>query len=340
MTSITQSVPHHTQWESLPASLRPPVLTTTQKMRRVAWNLFSILIPIIGLARLGAYLAARLSLRVLLPATYQSEECKKAYRLYFNEICSHFQKNFEVTRTTVITPDGAPLSVHLFKHRQATDKTPTTIYFGGNGALKGMGGWSWMLEESFHKNIPQNLVLFDYRSVDESGGKFNGSKDLLVDGASVVDWVRKILKIPNDRINLYGMSLGGAVAVKTAAADDQLTGWVVNERSFSSLGDIIHTFRPRLHWLIRPLVPLAIWILRNQGLELDAAADLPKLKGKKLVIYHAHDPIIPYIASMARKAPQHAFQLQGHSTIDNHHCSDLCNYQGAQDHISNFIFSV
>lgn len=339
---MIQPIPttHNTKWESLPATLRPPVLTTAEKVWRVVWNIISVIIPIIGLVRLAAYGLGILARRhLLLPASNYTEGSKADCRAHFEEICRIRNAHFVITPHTVITPDGAELSAHFFRHRNANAQTPTTIYFSGNGALKGMGGWDWLLRQSVNNNTPLNLVVFDYRSVDESTGTFNTSKDLLIDAASMVDWVRNAVKTPDDRINLYGMSLGGAVSVKTGAADEKLTGWVVNDRSFSSLEEFIKTVTTNLRWFLKPLVTLAIWILKNQELEIDAAADLGKLKGRKLVICHVKDLIIPYGASMARKFPEHAFKLNEQVLNDNHHCSDLDKYPGAKERVSNFIFA-
>jgi pimeloyl-ACP methyl ester carboxylesterase len=220
-----------------------------------------------------------------------------------------------------------------------------------------MGNWGWLLDESISKQAPMNFVLFDYRSVGGSTGKFTGSKDLLIDGASIVNWVRKEVKTPNDKINLYGLSLGGAVATKTAAADEALTGWVVGERSFSCLENWIlaqvskarkclnnlppqNCLKSSMKWMATKalhLESLAITILKHQGLEFDAAADFPKIQGKKLVIYHPEDRVIPYDASMAKQFPQGAYLLNGNDG-DNHNTS-LEKYFGAKTDIGNFVFS-
>lgn len=331
--------PFYAQWKSLPASLRPPVLTTAQKVWRILWNILSVLIPIIGLTRLAAYGAAVLSRRLLLPAAYYSAEFKEMWEQQFQCICRFRSSDFEVVPTQVVTPDGAALSTTLFRHRKGNEATPVVIDFQGNASLKGMGSWDWILQDSIDKNIPVNLVVFDYRSVGKSTGTFTRPKDLVVDGSSIVDWIRTVMKTPDDRINLYGMSLGGAVAVKTMAADERLTGWIVNERSFSSLETLIRAWASHLSWFLKPLVPIVIWTLKNQDLELDAAADMEKLKARKLVVYHAADPVVLYRGSMARKFPQHAFQLQGGCNIDNHHCAGLENYDGARERVSKFMLN-
>ncbi len=339
MATATQPV-YHTKWESLPASLRPPQLTTCQKVWRVVWNILSVFIPIIGLIRLAAWGLGILAHRLILPGMYHSEWLKDLCHEQFERVCQSSSGHYEITPHTIVTPDGAELSVHLFRSRKGDAQTPTTIYFGGNGQLKGMSNWSWVLQDSISRNVPMNLVLFHYRSVDDSKGKFATPKDLLVDGSSVVQWVRDVVKTPAPQIHFYGLSLGGAVALKTKAADEKLTGNLLHERSFSSLEDWIGAFGDRLGWFMKPLIPIARCLLKSQDFDLNAAADLEKLKGRIIVVYHPQDPVIPYPASMARKVPQHAFELKERYFVDNHHCSALTDYHDARRKTSDFIFAA
>lgn len=333
--------PYPIQWESLPLSLQPTQKTLYQKICAVAWNVLSVLIPIIGLVRLTAWGLGVLAHRLILPAMYHEKEDIERCRRNFEAYCQAASPYFEITPHTIQTPDGAELSVHLFRHKTANDQTPTTIYFGGNGFLKGMCAWSWILEDSIKQNSPMNLVVFDYRCVDGSKGTFNGPKDLLIDGSSVVQWVKEAVHTPPDHIHFYGMSLGGAIALKTKAADESLSGNLLHERSFSSLEDWIQAQGNRLKWFLKPLVSLAIRILKQQDFELDAVSDLRKLKGRILVVHHPYDPVIPYGAGMARKIPDHSFELKmkEEKGARNHHCEPLESYIEARERLSSFLFA-
>lgn len=322
-----------TKWEDLPVTVRPPLLTTCQKIGRVVWNILSVIIPVIGLFRLIAYGLGVLARKVILPSTRINEEDKTEAKARFTQICQLLNPHYEIIPHTIYTPDGAALDATLFRHRQADAGTPTSIYFQPNLALKESGSASWLHVEALRRQTPSNFVVFNYRSVGNSTGTFAKSGDLLVDGASVVHWVKSFTQV--DKIHLYGYSLGGAVALKTMAADHNLTGTIVNERSFSSLEDWIRA-QP-LNCIIKAF---AIWILKNQEMELNVADDLQKLKGRLLVVFHRQDPVIPYEASLARKTPnERVYELNPAVESDNHHCLHLQQYPGAKERVANFVFA-
>lgn len=328
------------KWEGIPETFHPPVLTTAQKICRVVWNVLSVLIPIIGLYRLIAYGIGRLAHRAFLPAMFYDEETKQFYRKLFQTRCLERSPHFEVIHQKVETPDGAKLDVTLFRHRNGNAETPTTLYFGGNGMLKGMNGGDWILEESLENKIPMNLVVFDYRSVGDSEGTFNGAKDLLVDGATVVRWIRDFVKTPDHLIHFHGMSLGGGVALKVKAADPKLTGNLLHERSFSSIEEVIRAHAARLGCWLKPFVPLVVSIAKNQDLELDAVADVNKLKGPRLFVHHVEDPIILHLGSLAIKMPrQETYELKGGDAWGDHHCLPIHFYDGARKTVSTFMFA-
>lgn len=332
---MIQAVPqvHRVNWESMPISLRPEELTILQKIGRVVCEFFSI--AVFGLIRLAAYAIGRLATRAILPAADLDEETKEFSRMQMRRASQMIDRHYETIPYTVVTPDGVSLSATLFRHRGGNAETPTTVYFSGNNALKGCGsGWPWLIDEAIERGTPRNVVAFDYRSTGDSDGTFYCAKDLIVDGSSVVDWVRKVVKTPDDKIDFYGMSLGGAIALKTKAADGNLTGKLVNERSFSSLVDWIAA-----HPSLKSISGLAALLLRNQDLDLDAAEDYGKLKGRKLFIYHRQDPVIFYGASMAGKVPLgETFELKEKIPGGNHHCQSLDQYHGAKERVADFIF--
>ncbi len=329
-------------WKSMPESLRPPELSTADKVGQVAWNVFSVIIPIIGLARLAAYGIGRLGRYLILPAINRDKIKDGVWTEYFfNPLCKKMCSHFEITPYTVTTPDGAKLDATVFKHPKATAQTPTTIYFQGNAAIMHHCGWEWLLRESINKNIPQNFIVFDYRSVGLSTGEFNVAKDLIIDGSSIAQLVRQEVQTSADKVDFYGVSIGGAIALKTKAANEILTGKFLSERSLSSFSDVVKAWTVNLHWILQPIVSLAISILKNQDLELDAAADLEKIKGKSFFVYHREDNVIPLDASISQKAPKKdILELTGVDLDkgDNHHNHPLRDYDEFKQ-VADFVFA-
>lgn len=338
------------KWEEMPLSLRPTLESTTQKAQRIAWNILSIIIFPIGLVRLLGYAVKWIAKKLLLPAASHSPETQLEHSTSFINQCKNIERLsngvFRSESHKVIAPDGAILDVTLLRRNNSSPETPTCIYFNGNNALKSFGSAGWLLDHAL--SSPMNFVVFDYRSAGNSTGTFNDANDLLVDGLSLVHWVRKTLKTRDDRIHFYGTSLGGAVALKTKALDPKLTGKLLSERSFSSLEDMLKSWTKNCSCLCRPFVNLIAWTLKKQSLELDVAADLKKLKGRILIVYHKNDPVIPKSASLAEKVKSDIFELKmlGDDLGMDHHCAPLKEYvnalneyEDAEEKISNFLFN-
>lgn len=62
----------------------------------------------------------------------------------------------------------------------------------------------------------------------------------MVDGHSVYQYARDYCNVPENKISLYGLSLGGGVIGKLKPLLTTHNGKVVIDRSFGSLGDIIY----------------------------------------------------------------------------------------------------
>jgi hypothetical protein len=298
-----RKIDFHAQWDQTNSHLRTPLPTTAQKARKVAWNILSFCIPFIGIGRLIGYAVGCLANRMTLPASHMSAERIETAKVNYN----HFWKGpltdknhsirsqFSAEEHTVITPDEAALNVKLIRHKDANAATPTIIYFNGNNQLALANSIPpWIISQSIERQTPCNFVFFDYRGVGSSKGVFKGAKDLVVDGSSVVQWVRDYLQTPPSHIHFYGHSLGGAVATQTQALDpDQFIGRHLNTCSFSSSDKMIACLfgEKRFGKFINT-------IFKNQGYSADSAAAFQKLKGQKLVVYHPHDEVIPFAASL------------------------------------------
>lgn len=291
------------QWDRSSENLRNTIPTAFEKVKRVAWNVFSVLIPIIGLIRLmGCAIGAIASLAILPGAFYMPrariEDAKSRIDSFWKGPLSDenrkARENFCIQEPMVATPDGAILDVKVLKHREADGETPTWIYFNGNYQLALEPHLPWLVQTAIEKEKRCNFVFFNYRGVGDSQGNFSQAKDLVVDGFSVVQWVRKELRTPDDRIHFYGMSLGGAVAAQTQALDpDRLTGRHLNERSFASLDSMVQSM-----FGSKCLGKLLGWSVKNQGHVADAATAVKSLKGKRFIVLHPEDPVIRYRASL------------------------------------------
>ena len=86
----------------------------------------------------------------------------------------------------------------------------------------------------------------------------------------------------------------------------------------------------RFYWVSNRLVKaIARWL----GVSADAAGAFKRLEGRRLVIYHPQDPIIPYAASLERRVrdlPHQSVRLDLPAERDwNHHVMPLSFYRDA-----------
>lgn len=331
------------KWDPSILHLKSNVSPSVEKARSIFFQVITL-----GLSKWLGNVAKQ----AILPSAFAAPFTKTFHKNNFEHfwhgpINRHNQKlrsYFKAEPYTVITPDGAELETSFFRHRDANPKTPTLIYFQPNGCISTEEVHQWLLKESIHRGVTFNFAIFDYRSVGGSKGIFKSTDDLRLDGASIVQWIRDKIGTPADQIHFYGYSLGGAFSIKTKALyPDQLTGRIVNERSLSSIDEVVKSFLPPR---LKCLAGLVSWILRMLGYSLDAASDFQKLQGKKLVVYHPKDPVISYEASLHRHT-----QGVGHqshkleyayisSTRPNHHCAPLKMYAEAREEISRFVFNL
>ena len=239
--------------------------------------------PLIGFSHLVHYALGRLANRLLLPAAHENGAARK------EEFLCRALKNWnewpcQVTSHSVQTPDGAILDVTLIvspKYRMSRKnrfsflyqkkRLPTIIQFNGNAAVSCTDSscFPWYIEQAFLRKVPYNFVFFTYRGVGKSKGTFTSPKDLVVDGYSIVQWVKAYLKTPPNQIHFYGNSLGGAVAAETQALDPEtLRGTHFNVRSFASTDQLIVESSFGRLWLRK----MSRRIFNNHGYKMNPVA--------------------------------------------------------------------
>jgi alpha/beta superfamily hydrolase len=325
MTARIESNHFQAHWDSSFGRLEE---TPWKNTSRTAWNVLSLLIPVIGLARLGAYqLNKSLARHAILPAIDKSPEEKALAKQEFENYWNNARLPFTVEPYTIETPDRVKLQAKFFRHAHAKPDTPTVVYFNPNCATQLEAPYRELMEECARRGAECNFAVFDYRNTGESEGVFYTPDDLVVDGASIIQWVREKIGTPSHKIHFYGWSLGGAISAHVKALNPELTsGNYVNERSFSSIDDFIDSHREI------PLPWIAKQTARALGASIDAVAPFQRLKGENLVVFHKKDPVIPFNASLERRISgisHHVLELKCPYSV-NHHVAPLTYYREAK----------
>ena len=178
-----------------------------------------------------------------------------------------------------LTPEDDPeLAVHAYWLEQA-NATRAILFLHGNA-----GNASHRLPNAVAlRNLGAHVLLLDYRGYGRSSGR-PSEEGLYADARAGLAYLIDSQGIREERVVLFGRSLGGAVAVDLA--QDRRLGGVILESAFSSLSDAGSQHFSRA---VRPL-------LRGS---YDSAAKIAKARAPLLFFHGNRDTIVPYALGRA-----------------------------------------
>jgi len=139
-----------------------------------------------------------------------------------------------------------------------------------------------------------NLFLFDFRYLGESGGKYStaGAKER----DDFLAAVRFLKSRGIDEVGVWGFSLGGAVALMTAADHPGIKA-VISESSYARL-DLMTRELYRIPLLNYPLAELTgLWAKLFLGInvrDISPARSAEKLNIPVFIIHSKNDNVIPF----------------------------------------------
>lgn len=183
-------------------------------------------------------------------------------------------------------------------HAPADAAHPVLVYFHGNAGHIGERDYKVrdMVEAGY------GVLLASYRYNAGAGGK-GSERALLADARRAIDFV-KSHGIAEQRIVLYGESLGSGVAVAMATEHD--VAGLILESPYSSIADVAHS----RYWFA-----LAKWLLRDR---FDSVARIGKVRAPILLLHGHADRTIPirFAEKLYDAAPEpkeaHFFPDGGH----------------------------
>lgn len=171
-----------------------------------------------------------------------------------------------------------------------------------------------------------NVVLFDQRAHGESEGKFSTfgrgeSEDL----RRILDYLAKDRGA--EKIALVGWSMGGAVVIFEAAADQRISALVVDS-SFAAVKDLLEHVMGWMGYprLMAPLVALGV---RAFGMDLSRARPIDEIRRVDcpiLIVHGAKDPLIPL--EHAERLQAAALNAQLWIVPDAGHCETVARHTG------------
>lgn len=238
---------------------------------------------------------------------------------------------YEGQKLDVTTSMGHALEAFHFagKHPHTQTKvdptTQTVVLFGGQGCYQHY--LSYYIDMYTRRGI--NVVTFNYTGVGRSDGETN-PREVVDGGVAIVDHLERHFNVPLDKIALHGFSLGGGISAQVALIKEGVH--IVNDRSYAKLSIAAHQ-------QIRSVLPAAgiarriinsLAVVENMshvafkltGWELDTESAWSRIRGRKCVICHTHDPVIVYDASLYKAIhginQETTFMLLEDQTADPH----------------------
>ncbi len=184
----------------------------------------------------------------------------------------------------VPTDDGLTLhGWHARSHRSIAEGDaawrPLVIFFPGNSGHRGCRARDFEL----FNQVGADLLLVDYRGYAENAGK-PSERSLAADARAIWRYAIDELKVPTDRIVLFGGSLGGGVATRLAyelCGNGSAPAGLILRATFTSMADA-----GKVHY---PWLPVKhLLVERFSSIERIAHVTCPLL-----VMHGARDRVIP-----------------------------------------------
>lgn len=178
----------------------------------------------------------------------------------------------------------------------------TVIHFHGNA--QNMSAHysyvSWLPSNGF------NLFVFDYRGYGKSEGKLS-RKGVYQDSVAAVEYIKTRSDIDQNKLILFGQSLGGANAMAVAGSTEfeGIIG-VVSDSAFSSYKGVATDHAG----ILKPFAYLLI------GNKYSPKKVVKNISPTPLVIIHGtHDPVVPYkhaeILFKKAREPKNLWTIEG-----------------------------
>lgn len=227
--------------------------------------------------------------------------CSVAGILYkFQDVLLYFPDQPSSSRLYVPVPTGIPhesvfvrakdgvrLSLILLRYTgdpatgDPTAPAPTILYFHGNAGNIGHRVPNALL---MLVNLKAHVVLLDYRGYGKSEGE-PSEEGLRLDAEAALDFVMTRPEVDKTKVVLFGRSLGGAVAIRLAAANPHRVAALIVENTFLSIPHMAATLFSFL-----PVRHLPLWCYRNQFLSYRQVA---QCRMPSLFVSGLSDQLIP-----------------------------------------------
>ena len=165
--------------------------------------------------------------------------------------------NFPYENFTFTTADGVSLKGWFIEANPASDKTIILMHGWGMNRSDILKNTYFLRDQGF------NLCYFDFRAMGESGGKVSSIGYLETqDVKACIKYLKKHYPAQSQKIGLYGLSMGGMVALYEAAHNHEIV-CVAAEASYFSFRRVVSRWAWVHHHVpYFPLLPIILHYIR------------------------------------------------------------------------------
>lgn len=199
--------------------------------------------------------------------------------------------DFDCEELMISTPDGETLSAFLIKPPNKSQARPITILtFHGNA---GNIGHRLPIAKVLGRDLRCTTLMLEYRGYGLSTGTPN-EKGLAIDAQAGLDYLRQRQDLKDNKIVIYGQSLGGAVSIDLVAKNKgtgDIKGLIL-ENTFLSIAKMVPSVLP----IAKYLVPFCHEYWRSEEM-IGMITDVPIL-----FLSGLRDEIVPYVGRYLHNA--------------------------------------
>lgn len=134
------------------------------------------------------------------------------------------------------TPDGESLSAFFIRaSNKRYARNVTVLLFHGNA---GNIGHRLPIAKILEEELGCNVLLLQYRGYGLSTGTPT-EKGLMIDARTGLDYIKQRADLRDTKIVIYGQSLGGAIALRLVAGNQEHIAALIIENTFLSMRKLI-----------------------------------------------------------------------------------------------------
>lgn len=229
----------------------------------------------------------------------QATSACRPWAPYSAEVAKKILATYKPQEITLNTPDGCTLHGHYIQHQLSyKDDARVMLVFSGNGGIYQEGTAAPFIELLHDHETPYSFLVINPRGLLNNTGTLT-PKGLIIDAESLYQYAQR-LGYSEDRIDLYGHSMGGAMAAHLKALHPHTGGTTILDRTFAHLPT---TAASCAQHIMRCPTSVVKWLAHTAGWNFDNTRAVQSIQDPVYIYNHDDDPAFPVHLGLAASLP-------------------------------------